>query len=624
MLARALVGDVGVLEEAERRQILEVRRRRRRPSVTSWPAGRCCAASRGPGRSALHQNVLAQLLEEERPDLSRVVHHAVAAGDVDTVLSRGQEAARQAARAGSHRQALAHYEQVVPHLAAAGAARTRRGCWSTTAGSCTSPSAGTTPCRPSRRALKLWESLGDRVAEGGAWSCCPARQFMAGRPIEAIREAERAVAVLRPTGDIEALAYAETYLGAVQALTDRQEEALTRLLEAQALARGPGAATWSPSCHNYIGCARVDLGDVGRRAGGPAPEPAAVARPPAPRVRRPRVHQPRRDGLPAAPLRRAGDLDRRGSAGSPPTTTCPGTCTTWRRTARCCCSARGTGTRRRPGCERLVAAIPEPDQLTRLTLPPLGRLLARRGDDRAAAMLERAWELARAQRQPGRARRRPGSRWSRAPGWPATSSDADEQIPCCWSVRRRPARRRSRGELLRYLSRAGLPVEEFPGCPPEWAAGHRRATGSGRPTTGGRSATPTSGPSSSRRPAAPRPAWRRSTCSTAWARSPPPGWSGPRLRELGRRAHPAGPAARHPGEPGRPHPAPGRRPRAARDRADQRRDRRAAGRLDPHRRPPRVGDPDPARRGQPPGRRPPGRPSSAWSPRSARPFRSRP
>ena len=45
------------------------------------------------------------------------MHHAVAAGDVDTVLSRGQEAARQAAQAGSHRQALAHYEQVVPHLA---------------------------------------------------------------------------------------------------------------------------------------------------------------------------------------------------------------------------------------------------------------------------------------------------------------------------------------------------------------------------------------------------------------------------------------------------------------------------------------------------------------------------
>ena len=86
--------------------------------------------------------------------------------------------------------------------------------------------------------------------------------FMAGRPIEAIREAERAVAVLGPTGDIEALAYAETYLGAVQALTDRQDEALARLLAAQALAQRAGRRDLVALCHNYIGCARVDLGDV--------------------------------------------------------------------------------------------------------------------------------------------------------------------------------------------------------------------------------------------------------------------------------------------------------------------------------------------------------------------------
>jgi len=43
---------------------------------------------------------------------------------------------------------------------------------------------------------------------------------------------------------------------------------------------------------------------------------------------------------------------------------------------------------------RLVAAVPDPGQLARLTLPPLGRLLARRGDPEAEALLRRGWTLA--------------------------------------------------------------------------------------------------------------------------------------------------------------------------------------------------------------------------------------
>ena len=45
------------------------------------------------------------------------MHHAVAAGDAATIAARRPaRAAREAARAGSHRQALAHFESVLPHL----------------------------------------------------------------------------------------------------------------------------------------------------------------------------------------------------------------------------------------------------------------------------------------------------------------------------------------------------------------------------------------------------------------------------------------------------------------------------------------------------------------------------
>jgi len=119
---------------------------------------------------------------------------------------------------------------------------------------------------------------------------------------------------------------------------------------------------------------------------------------------------------------------------------------------------------------RLVAAIPEPGQLTRLTLPPLGRLLARRGDDSAAELLDRAWDLALDN----------GSLAALAPAglaliesaWLAGDiSRADDQITLLLERTTTPGGVRFRGELLRYLGRAGLPVEEFPGCPSEWAAG---------------------------------------------------------------------------------------------------------------------------------------------------------
>ena len=48
---------------------------------------------------------------------------------------------------------------------------------------------------------------------------------------------------------------------------------------------------------------------------------------------------------------------------------------------------------------------------------------------------------------------------------------ADEQITVLLERTTTPGGARFRGELLRYLGRAGLPVEAFPGCPPDWAAG---------------------------------------------------------------------------------------------------------------------------------------------------------
>jgi hypothetical protein len=67
-------------------------------------------------RRALHATIVRLLLRcDVGIELYVLVHHAVQAGDVDTVVKYAPAAARNASRAGSHRQALAHYEAVLPY-----------------------------------------------------------------------------------------------------------------------------------------------------------------------------------------------------------------------------------------------------------------------------------------------------------------------------------------------------------------------------------------------------------------------------------------------------------------------------------------------------------------------------
>jgi DNA-binding CsgD family transcriptional regulator len=121
---------------------------------------------------------------------------------------------------------------------------------------------------------------------------------------------------------------------------------------------------------------------------------------------------------------------------------------------------------------RLVAAVPDAGQISRHTLPALGRLLARRGDPEADHVLARAWKLAL----------RGDALQSLAPAgmarieWAWLTGDvsrAERQIDVLLDRTSTAAGFRWRGQLLRYLSRAGRPEEPFAGCPEEWASGLR-------------------------------------------------------------------------------------------------------------------------------------------------------
>jgi DNA-binding CsgD family transcriptional regulator/tetratricopeptide (TPR) repeat protein len=113
-LATRLV-DAGPLAEAEEHGVLEVQvhvvrfrhELARRAVEDSLPRMR---------QVQLHERLLDALLASGDPDPARVVHHAVRAGDVERLVAYGHLAARDAAGAGAHRQAVAHYAALLPHL----------------------------------------------------------------------------------------------------------------------------------------------------------------------------------------------------------------------------------------------------------------------------------------------------------------------------------------------------------------------------------------------------------------------------------------------------------------------------------------------------------------------------
>jgi DNA-binding CsgD family transcriptional regulator/tetratricopeptide (TPR) repeat protein len=107
-LLERLTGGPGVLRAAEEGGILDVspegvrfrHELTRRAVVDALPASR---------RIELERRVLAALIETGLADPARLVHHALAAGDIDALVEWAPRAARDAAASGAHRQAVEHF-----------------------------------------------------------------------------------------------------------------------------------------------------------------------------------------------------------------------------------------------------------------------------------------------------------------------------------------------------------------------------------------------------------------------------------------------------------------------------------------------------------------------------------
>ncbi|WP_166659787.1 AAA family ATPase [Actinomycetospora succinea] len=389
-------------------------------------------------RLGLERAVLAALLAHDPPDRARILHHAARCADVDAVLAHAPAAARAAAAAGAHQQSLAWYAQLAPHAerlpAAEQAAIAEEHAWELYTAHRVEEAVAT-----ARHAVALRTAGDDPGATVRALVGLSRHLYIRGDVADAVATLDEAVA-LAPEDVL-----ARTHRGVLHVLADQEEAGLAELAAVPPTALGTV----------YRGLGRAFLGH------GDGPDIVREGLDAA-RASGHREHAARGWTSLVKALRRLGRDDEVAAV-----------------VAAGLESARsgdflshgysleafglqlmvddGRWDAAEAGLRRLVDTVPEAGILARETLPPLGRLLARRGDPDADAVLARAWELA-----------------TRSDSLPVLLTTAAGLAEKAWldgdgerehaRVRallersRRPGLAGARGDLLRQGLRAGVPV----------------------------------------------------------------------------------------------------------------------------------------------------------------------
>jgi DNA-binding CsgD family transcriptional regulator len=209
---------------------------------------------------ALNQRVLAALIEQDGSDVSRIVHHAAQAGDRDAIVRYGPDAARDAARAGAHREAVAHFGLVLEH-AGRFAAGERAGLVAHYAIECYTIGAIDKAVRAGRHAVELNRSLGDMRQLGACLRWLSRMSWMAGDRAGAEQAGREAVSVLEQAGDPGLLAIALSNESQLCMLAHRLAASIRYGERAAALASEVADAATAAHALTNIGVSQWLLGD---------------------------------------------------------------------------------------------------------------------------------------------------------------------------------------------------------------------------------------------------------------------------------------------------------------------------------------------------------------------------
>jgi DNA-binding CsgD family transcriptional regulator/tetratricopeptide (TPR) repeat protein len=420
-------------------------------------------------RRALHARVVAALRACGGSSAERLVHHAVAAGDAATVLEFAPAAARAAVDGGSHRQALAHLEAAAGHAdRLPPEARVR--LLDDFAWQLYTAHRFTEAVAVGRRAVAL--AAGQRQLEAALSARLSRYLLMCGEIAEAEQMHERAEALLAGGGSAAVRAALAVHGGALLLLTSRFAEAAPRLRVAAALAAEAGRADLQSVALAYLGMLRAESGEL---AEGEADVRQALAM----------ALRHRSDESAARIYTNLGELLYLRADWS--------VLRTFVEEGRRFCADRGLvkttllldlqlhqlqirageWDAAERGLRELAGHARGNRSFTAKVDASLGRLLARRGADEAGETVQRAWQEARRQRHPitllhaGLA----VIEWSWLSGSPAAVAEvAGVLLP---RVTRSASWALPRGEVSRYLARAGIAMEPFDECPDPYGAGLR-------------------------------------------------------------------------------------------------------------------------------------------------------
>ena len=211
-------------------------------------------------RVELNRRVLQALAGREDADLARIVHHAAQAGDSDAIVRHGPAAGRDAAAAGAHREAAAHYRLVLRHRERF-APTELADLLERYAIECYTIGTAEPMLAAQLEAVELRRSLGDQRALGVDLRWLSRMQWWAGDRAAAEHAATEAIAVLEPAGDRRLLALALSNQAHLHMLAIRTEDCVAVGERAIALARELGDAAILSHALTNVGSARWQLGD---------------------------------------------------------------------------------------------------------------------------------------------------------------------------------------------------------------------------------------------------------------------------------------------------------------------------------------------------------------------------
>ena len=259
-LVEAVVpGGLASLAAAERHGVLTVSQTRvafrhelaRRAVLDSMPAAR---------RVACNQAVLTALLDRhDGVDLSRIVHHAAEAGDDAVIVRHGPAAAREAATAGSHREAVAHYRMVLDHRSAFPPSE-QADLLDGYAIECYTVGQADFVVRAQADAVRLRRELGDPRALGASLRWLSRMYWWAGARPEAEASGAEAIKVLEGAGDELALGFSLSNQSQLHMLAGRWSDSVAVGERAVAMGRHLGDAGLLSHALNNVGVALWEAG----------------------------------------------------------------------------------------------------------------------------------------------------------------------------------------------------------------------------------------------------------------------------------------------------------------------------------------------------------------------------